>query len=180
MSEKAIREESTLIRPTTDEEVAYIASRAEEANLATEAGSFGFTEPEASEEEMISEETLAGQGEIAGEQSGMVAGSSSVEDTTEEQLHEEPQLQRRRNVFFGKLPLASQHISLLRVARFPARGRPARLCSGKEPNSNQRDVRDARPRQQLERWGHLIRQRQQLEQQPSIPGPLLHLLARTL
>lgn len=96
LSERTIREESNLIRPTTYEEVAYIASRAEEANLATEAGSFGFTKEEADEEEVMLEETLVGQGEVVGQQSGMVAGSSPVEDATEEQLHEEPPAPKKR------------------------------------------------------------------------------------
>jgi hypothetical protein len=90
LSERAIREEPVLIRPTTDEEVAYIASRAEEANLAAKAGSFGFMEAEASEEEAMSEETPDGQGETIGEQSGKVAGGFPVEDTAEEQPREEP------------------------------------------------------------------------------------------
>ena len=55
LSERAIREETNFIRPTTDEEVAYIASRAEEAALAAEAGSVGFMEDEASEEENLAE-----------------------------------------------------------------------------------------------------------------------------
>ena len=67
MSERAIRENSNLIRPTTDEEVAYIASRAEEANLAAEAGNFGFTGEDTSEEETVPEEILAEQEEAIGE-----------------------------------------------------------------------------------------------------------------
>jgi hypothetical protein len=89
LSEKAIREEPILIRPTTDQEVAYIASRAEEAMLAAEAGNFGSLEAEASEG-APSEEVFDGQDESAGEQSGKVAGSSSEEDTAEGQLQEEP------------------------------------------------------------------------------------------
>jgi hypothetical protein len=66
LSEKAIREEPTLIRPTTPEEVAYIASRAEEAMLAAKTGIFGSLEAEASEG-VPSEEALAGQDGSAGE-----------------------------------------------------------------------------------------------------------------
>jgi hypothetical protein len=44
LTERAVREEGHLIRATTDEEVAYIATRAEEENLAAEAGSVSFTE----------------------------------------------------------------------------------------------------------------------------------------
>ena len=42
--------------------MAYIASRAEEAILAAEAGSAGFARGESSESEVLSEENLAGQG----------------------------------------------------------------------------------------------------------------------
>jgi hypothetical protein len=114
LSEKAIREEPILICPTTPEEVAYIASRAEEAMLAAEAGIFGSLEAEASEG-VPSEEVLAGQGEAAGEQSGEAAGSSNEEDTAEEQLQEEPPAPGRKKRVLRK-----------RVAR----AEPQRLCLG--------------------------------------------------
>ena len=47
LSKRPIREEPQLIHDTTDEEVAYIASRAEEATLAKEASNIGFMEDEA-------------------------------------------------------------------------------------------------------------------------------------
>jgi hypothetical protein len=101
LSEKAIREEPTLIRSTTNQEVAYIASRAEEAMLAAEAGNFSSLEAEASEG-VPSEEVLVGQGESAGEQSGEVAGSSNEEDAAEEQLQEEPPAPGRKKRILRK------------------------------------------------------------------------------
>ena len=89
MSERAIREDPILIRPTTDEEIAYIASRAEEANLAAEAGDFGFMGEDTSEE-TAPEETSTEQEEVAEEQSGKVAGGSTVEGPAKELPHEEP------------------------------------------------------------------------------------------
>jgi hypothetical protein len=90
LSERAIREETNLVRATTDEEVAYIATRVEEANLAAEASSVGFTEWETSDAEVILEEDPAGEDKAAGEQSGAAAESSSDEDAAEEQPQEEP------------------------------------------------------------------------------------------
>ena len=66
LSERATREDPILIHPTTDEEIAYIASRAEEANLAAEAGDFGFMGEDTSEE-TAPEETSTEQEEIVGE-----------------------------------------------------------------------------------------------------------------
>ena len=51
LSERPIHEEPHLICDTTAEEVAYIASRAEEAALVTAAGSISFLESEARAEE---------------------------------------------------------------------------------------------------------------------------------
>jgi hypothetical protein len=65
LTERAVRE-GDLIRATTDEEVAYIATRAEEANLAVEAGSVGFTEWETSDAEVVVEESPAGEDKAAG------------------------------------------------------------------------------------------------------------------
>ena len=79
LSERAIREETNFICPTTDEEVAYIASRAEEAALAEEAGSVGFVEDEANAEEDFTE-----QGKPAREHCGAAVGGPATEDTTEE------------------------------------------------------------------------------------------------
>jgi hypothetical protein len=67
LTERAVREEGDLIRATTEEEVAYIATRAEEANLAAEAGSVGFTEWETSDAEVVVEEDPAGEDKAAGE-----------------------------------------------------------------------------------------------------------------
>jgi hypothetical protein len=64
--------------------VAYIASRAEEAALAEEAGSIGFVEDEAS-----AEEDFAERGEPAGAHSGTAAGGPSAEGTAEETAEEE-------------------------------------------------------------------------------------------
>jgi hypothetical protein len=79
LTERDVREEEDLIRTTTDEEVAYIATRVEEANLAAQAGSVGFTEWETSDAEVVMEENPAG------EQSGAAAESSSGEEATEEE-----------------------------------------------------------------------------------------------
>ena len=51
MSERYVRDEPQLIRDTTEEELAYIAARAEEASLAEEAGSLGTVEDEAEGDE---------------------------------------------------------------------------------------------------------------------------------
>ena len=48
--EKAVREEPELIRATTDEEVAYIGNRVEEAGLAEAAGGSGSTAADIAEE----------------------------------------------------------------------------------------------------------------------------------
>jgi hypothetical protein len=69
----------------TGEEVAYIASRAEEAALAEEAGSVSFVEDEAS-----AEEDFAERGEPIGEHSGTAAGGPSAEETAEGEAEEEP------------------------------------------------------------------------------------------
>ena len=79
-SEKTIRKEPEVICPTTNKEVAYIASRVEKAQLAAEHGDFGFMMADASEEE-VSEEILVDQGEAAVEQGDKAA---------EEQVHREP------------------------------------------------------------------------------------------
>jgi hypothetical protein len=89
LMERAVWEEGDLIRATTDEEVAYIATRVEEANLAMEAGSVGFTEWETSDAEVVVEENPAGEDKAAGEQSGTAAESSSDEDAAEEEPQEE-------------------------------------------------------------------------------------------
>jgi hypothetical protein len=66
LSERAVREEIGLVRATINEEVAYIATRVEEANLAVEAGDVGFTEWETSDAEVILEEDPAGATRVAG------------------------------------------------------------------------------------------------------------------
>ena len=68
-----------------EEEIAYIASGVEEANLAAEAGSAGFAGGETSESEVLSEENLAGQGEVAGKQGGIAAGGPSTGDIAKEE-----------------------------------------------------------------------------------------------
>jgi hypothetical protein len=95
LSERAVREETGLVHATTDEEVAYIATRVEEAKLATEAGDVGFTEWETSDAEVILEEDPAREDKAAGEQSSTAAENSSDEDTAEEQPQEEPPAPKR-------------------------------------------------------------------------------------
>jgi hypothetical protein len=85
LTERAVWEEADLIRATIDEEVAYIATRAEEANLAAEAGSVGFIEWETSDAEVVVEEKPAGEDKDAGEQSSTAAESSSDEDAAKEE-----------------------------------------------------------------------------------------------
>ena len=79
LSERARREETDLIRPTTEDEVACIASMAVEAALAEEAGSVGFVEDEANAEEDFTE-----QGKPAREHCGAAVGGPATEDTAEE------------------------------------------------------------------------------------------------
>jgi hypothetical protein len=95
LSERAVQEETGLVRATTDEEVAYIATRVEELNLAAEAGDVGFTEWETSDAEVVLEEDPAGKDKAAGEQSGTAAKNSSDEDATKEQTQEEPPAPKR-------------------------------------------------------------------------------------
>src|SRR6266566_1451556 len=86
--ERAIHEED-LTRATTEAELAHIASRAREANLAEEAGGSGFAGEDSREYEDLSLEALAGENEAAGEPSGAAAGNPSVEGTIEEEEEEE-------------------------------------------------------------------------------------------
>nr|XP_040243972.1 leucine zipper putative tumor suppressor 2-like [Aegilops tauschii subsp. strangulata] len=75
------------IRDTTEEELAYIATRAEEAALAEEAGSLGTMEDEAdvaAEEREFAEWTGS-----TGEPSGVGAGVPLVEEVVEESAEEE-------------------------------------------------------------------------------------------
>lgn len=113
LMERAIHAEENLIRPTTKEEVAYIASRAEEAMLAAEAGSAGFTGGESSEGEVLSEENLAGQGEVAGKQGGTAAGGPSAGGTVEEEEEEDEEppalVPRKRRVLRKATSGASAH-----------------------------------------------------------------------
>lgn len=87
MREKAIREETDLIRSTTKEELAYIANRAAEARMAGGAGGSGSAATnvgEAVEDELVDEALegpIGGQEALAGEQG---------DETAEEQVHKEP------------------------------------------------------------------------------------------
>nr|XP_040258434.1 nucleolar and coiled-body phosphoprotein 1-like [Aegilops tauschii subsp. strangulata] len=99
LSERAFWEETQLIRPTTDKEVAYIASRVEEVALAEEAGIVGFVEDKAS-----AEEDFAERGKPAGEHSGAATGGpfaegtaeETAEEAAEEQSHEEPPVRGKK------------------------------------------------------------------------------------
>ena len=92
--ERAVREETHLIPDTTDEEVAYIASRAEEAPFAEEAGRIGSMEDEANVEE-----DFATWEEPAGEHSGAGAEGPLVEEVVEETAEEEePPAKRKKCV----------------------------------------------------------------------------------
>jgi hypothetical protein len=62
--EKPVREEKNLIRNTTEAEIAFIASRVEEAELAEEAGEFGRSVGSSEESDG---EGLAGEEELAGQ-----------------------------------------------------------------------------------------------------------------
>lgn len=104
LEERAVREEN-LIRDTTDQELAYIASRVEEARLAAEAGEFGFTMEEAEEaqrENLAGQDELAEQGELAGEANSSAAGGPSTEEAAEEPLHEEPPVPQRKKRILHK------------------------------------------------------------------------------
>ena len=79
LSERPVREEKKLVRDTTNEEVAYIASRAEEAALAAAAGSAGFQESEARAEEDFPE-----QAESTGECRGATTGGPSTEEAADD------------------------------------------------------------------------------------------------
>ena len=78
LEERAINEDEKkgLTRNTSDAELAYIASRAEEAKAAAEAGEFGFTVEEA---EAVQAANLAAEDELAEE-----------EESAEEEPAEEP------------------------------------------------------------------------------------------
>ena len=87
MSERYVRDEPRLIRDTTEEELAYIATRAEEAALAEEAGSLSTVEDEAdvaAEEKEFAEWTGS-----AGEPSGAGTAVPLVEESVEESAEEE-------------------------------------------------------------------------------------------
>ena len=86
--EKPVREERNLVRDTTEQELAYIATRIEEAQAAAEAGEFGFTVEEAEEAQaanLARQDELIEQGELAGEPS-----SSAAEDPSTEEVAEDP------------------------------------------------------------------------------------------
>ena len=86
--EKAIRVETDLVRATIHEEIAYIASRAEEGQLAAEARVFGHMVADTCEEEVwMAEEHLVDEDVVAGEQGDEAARSSTSKETTEEQHH---------------------------------------------------------------------------------------------
>ena len=70
--------------------------------LAAEAGSAGFAGWQSSKGEVLSEENLAGQGEVAGKQGGIATGGPSAGDTAEEEKEEEEEpralVPRKRHV----------------------------------------------------------------------------------
>nr|XP_020194970.1 tol-Pal system protein TolA-like [Aegilops tauschii subsp. strangulata] len=87
LSERYVCDEPLLIRDTTQEELAYIAARAEETALAEKASSLGTMENEAdaaAEEKEFAEWTGS-----AGEASGAGAGAPLVEEVAEESVKEE-------------------------------------------------------------------------------------------
>ena len=86
MSERYIHDEPQLIRDTTEEELAYIAARAEEAALAEEAGSLSTMEDEA---DVAAEEEFAKWTGSAGEPNGAGAGAPLIEEAVEESAEEE-------------------------------------------------------------------------------------------
>jgi hypothetical protein len=131
LSKRAIREETNLVRATTVEEVAYIATRMEEANLAAEAGSVGFTEWETSDAEVILEEDPTREDKAAGEQSGAAAESSSDEDAAEERPQEEPLAPKKAK----------------RVLRKAASGVPANQTSSSSEAPGKKAAGKAAPRQ---------------------------------
>ena len=75
LSERYVHDEPQLIHDTIEEELAYIAARAEEAALAEEAGSMGTVEDEADEEKEFS-----GWKESTGEHSGTGVGVPPAEE----------------------------------------------------------------------------------------------------
>ena len=81
LSERYVRDEPLLIRDTTEEELAYIAARAEEVALAEEAGSLGTVEDEA--DAAAEERNFAKWAGSAGEASGADAEAPLVEDVVE-------------------------------------------------------------------------------------------------
>ena len=87
LSERYVHDEPQLIRATTEEELVYIAARAEEAALAEEAGSLSTVEDEAdvaAEEKEFAEWTGSTE-----EPSGASAGVPLVEEAVEESAEEE-------------------------------------------------------------------------------------------
>nr|XP_020167124.1 fibrous sheath CABYR-binding protein-like [Aegilops tauschii subsp. strangulata] len=87
LSERYVHDEPQLIWDTTEEELAYITTRAEEAALAEEAGSLGTVKDEAN---MATEEReFAEWMGSAGEASGSGARVPLVEDMVEESAEEE-------------------------------------------------------------------------------------------
>lgn len=95
--EKFVQEEPELIHATTDDEVAYIASRAEEARLATEASGSGSAAAGIAEEGEVPEETTADQDKAIGEQGDEAAGNPTDEDAPKEQLYQEPPAPPRKS-----------------------------------------------------------------------------------
>ena len=79
--------------------------------LAAEAGSAGFAGWESSEGEVLSEENLAGQGEVAGKQGSIAARGPSAGDTADEEEEEEPPalVPRKRRVLRKASSGASAH-----------------------------------------------------------------------
>nr|XP_020171046.1 uncharacterized protein LOC109756611 [Aegilops tauschii subsp. strangulata] len=87
LSEKYVRDEPSLVRDTTKEELDYIAARAAEAELAREAGSTGHVEDEA--EAAAEEKELAGWAGPAGDASSADTGAPLVEDVVDKSTEEE-------------------------------------------------------------------------------------------
>ena len=136
LSERPVREEKQLVCDTTDEEVAYITNRAEEAALAAAAGSAGFQEDEAGAKEDFAEQVGS-----TGEHSGAANGGPSAEEADEEAADdkdkeeplEEPRLRGGGSVSSSGLAPASQCGEPLRPRRSPPRRQPARPHRGKGP-----------------------------------------------
>nr|XP_020147570.1 nucleolar and coiled-body phosphoprotein 1-like [Aegilops tauschii subsp. strangulata] len=139
LSERPVREEKQLIRDTTDEEVAYIANRAEEAAHAEAAGSAGFRESEAG-----AEEDFAEQVESTGECNGATTRGPSAEeadeeaadDTDEEEPLEEPLVKGRRK----------------RVLRRSSSSEPGRRASSPKEVPAKKATDKAAPRQGAQAW----------------------------